>query len=240
MIEHEDREDLEAYALGALDELERRRTARHLATCATCRATVEEYAALLSRLPAALAAVSPSGPDPAVLRRVLGVATRPPVWPRVAGLALAVAAFVLIAIGAWNVSLTQTIAHERDVYRRLAGQQEIVFEVVDSPKATKLVLRSPVSGATAYGKVFVRSDLPFVVAMAGNLPPPPAGQAYYLWLTLDSGETVLAGILTSDEGFGSVVYQAGRNGPAFQSIRVTAQASGPSAPEGVPIVFWSR
>jgi hypothetical protein len=240
MTEHETREDLEAYALGALDDLERRRTALHLAGCAACRATVAEYEALLSRLPAALAAASPSQPDAAVLRRVLAVATRPPLWPRVAALALAAAALVLIAVGAWNVSLTQTIAHERDVYRRLAGQQEIVFEVVDSPKATKLVLRSPVSGSTAYGKVFVRSDLPFVVAMGGNLPPPPAGQAYHLWLTLDSGETVLAGILTADEGFGSVVYQAGRNGPTFQSVRVTAQASGASAPEGVPIVFWSR
>jgi len=240
MTEHEDREDLEAFALGALDELERRRAARHLASCAACRATVADYEAALARLPAALVSASPSQPDPAVLRRVLAVATRTPVWPRLAGLSLTAAAFVLIAVGAWNVSLTQTIAHERDVYRRLAGQQEIVFEVVDSPKSSKLVLRSPVSGASAYGKVFVRSDLPFVVAMAGNLPPPPAGQAYHLWLTLDSGETVLAGVLTADEGFGSVVYQAGRNGPAFQSVRVTAQTPGASAPEGVPVIFWSR
>jgi len=126
------------------------------------------------------------------------------------------------------------------VYRRLAGQQEIVFEVVDSPKATKLFLRSPVSGSTAYGKVFVRSDLPFVVAMAGNLQPPPAGQAYHLWLTLDSGETVLAGILTQQEGFGSLVYQADRSGPTVQSVRLTAQPAGASAPEGLPVLFWSR
>ena len=237
---HESREDLEAYALGALDDAERRRTAAHVAGCAACRSTVEQYEALLARLPGALATASPSTPDPAVLRRVLAVATRRPAWPRLAGVALAAAAFVLVAVGAWNVSLTQTIAHERDIYRRLAGQQEIVFEVVDSPKATKLVLRSPVSGSTAYGKVFVRSDLPFVVAMAGNLPPPPAGQAYHLWLTLDSGETVLAGVISADEGFGSLVYQAGRNGPTFQSVRVTSQAPGASAPEGVPVVFWSR
>jgi hypothetical protein len=240
MTEHETREDLEAYALGALDEGDRARTDRHVAGCASCRSTVEAYEALLARLPGALAVAAPSAPDPAVLRRVLRVASRRPLWPRVAGIAFAAAAFVLIAVGVWNISLTQTIAHERDVYRRLAGQQEIVFEVIDSPKASRLVLRSPVSGSTAYGKVFVRSDLPFVVAMVGNLPPPPAGQAYHLWLTLDSGETVLAGTFTVDEGFGSVVYQAGRNGPVFQSVRVTSQPTGGSTPEGVPVVFWSR
>jgi hypothetical protein len=162
------------------------------------------------------------------------------VWPRIAGIAVAAAAMVLIAIGAWNVQLTQTIAQEREIYRRLAGQQEIVFEVVDSPRSTRIRLQSPVTGSTAYGKVFVRSDLPFVVAMAGNLPPAPAGQAYHLWLTLDSGETVLAGTMSAPDGFGSLVYQAGRNGPAFQSIRLTAQPSGATAPDGVPVIFWSR
>jgi hypothetical protein len=240
VTEHETSEDLEAYALGALDELESRRTARHLAGCAACRATVEHYEALLARLPTALAAASPSVPDPAVLRRLLAVATRPPLWPRLAAVALAAAVLVLIAVGAWNVSLTQTIAHERDVYRRLAGQQEIVFEVVDSPRSSRTVLRSPVSGSNAYGKVFVRSDLPFVVAMAGNLPPPPAGQAYYLWLTLDSGETVRAGTLAPAEGFASLVYQADRSGPTFQSVRVIPQSPDASGPEGVPVVFWSR
>ena len=240
MNAHEIPEDLEAYALGVLDAQERRRVAAHLTRCAACRATVASHEETLAALPAALAATATAVPDPAVLRRVLAVATRPPPWPRLAGIAVAAAAMILIAVGAWNYQLTQTIAQERDIYRRLAGQQEIVFEVVDSPKAAKLFLRSPVSGSTAYGKVFVRSDLPFVVAMAGNVPPAPAGQAYYLWLTLESGDTVLAGILAVQDGFGSLVYQADRNGPAFQSIRLTAQPSGATAPDGVPVIFWSR
>jgi len=237
---HETREDLEAYALGALDDLERRRTSRHLATCAACRATVNDYEALLVRLPTVLATASPSAPDPAVLRRVLAVTTRQPLWPRIAAVALAAAVLVMVAVGAWNFSLTQTIAHERDVYRRLAGQQEIVFEVVDSPRSTKTNLRPPVTGSTAYGKLYVRSDLPFVVAMAGNLPVAPAGQTYYLWLTLDSGETILAGLLAPEEGFASLVYQADRNGPVLQSARVTSQAPGANGPDGVPIIFYSK
>jgi hypothetical protein len=237
---HEIPEDLEAYALGVLDARERRRVAAHLAACPVCRAAVSRHEDALAALPAVLAATSTAAPDPAVLRRVLAVATRPPLWPRVAGVAVAAAAMVLVAVGAWNYQLTQTIAQEREIYRRLAGQQEIVFEVVDSPKAAKLFLRPPVTGSTAYGKVFVRGDLPFVVAMAGNLPPAPAGETYHLWLTLESGETVLAGILSVQDGFGSLVYQADRNGPAFQSVRVTAQPSGSTAPDGVPVIFWSR
>jgi hypothetical protein len=237
---HEIPEDLEAYALGVLDAPERRRVAGHLSRCPACRAAVAEHEATLAMLPAALAATSTAVPDPAVLRRVLAVATRPSLWPRLAGVAVAAAAMVVIAVGAWNYQLDQTIAQEREIYRRLAGQQEIVFEVVDSPKAAKLFLRSPVTGSTAYGKVFVRSDLPFVVAMAGNLPPAPAGQAYHVWLTLESGDTVLAGILNVQDGFGSLVYQADRNAPAFQSVRLTAQALGATAPDGVPVIFWSR
>ncbi len=240
MTPHEMREDLEAYALGALDEAERRRVARHLAGCATCRSAVAGYESVLAELPAALAATATTAPDPAVLRRVLAVAMRQPLWPRIAGLAVAAAAFVLIALGTWNVQMDRALAQEREIYRRLAGQQEIVFEVVDSPRSTKTFLRSPVSGSSAYGKVFVRSDLPFVVAMAGNLPQPPTGERYHLWLTLDSGETILAGTLLPQDGFGSLVYQADRSGPTFQSVRLIAQPPGASAPEGVPVIFWSR
>ncbi|MBI2323735.1 MAG: anti-sigma factor [Chloroflexi bacterium] len=240
MIEHETREDLEAYALGALDDAERRRVSRHLAGCASCRSAVAEYDSMLAELPAALAATSTMVPDPTVLRRVLAVATRQPPWSRLAGFALGAAVVLLILAGALNLQLNQTLAQEREIFRRLAGQQEIVFEVVDSPRSTKTFLRSPVSGSSAYGKVFVRSDLPFVVAMAGNLPPPPEGQRYHLWLTLDAGETILAGILTQQDGFGSLVYQADRNGPTFQSVRLIAQPPGATAPEGVPVIFWSR
>jgi hypothetical protein len=238
--EHEFREDLEAFAMGALDDAERRRVERHLAGCPVCRSDADAYGQALAVLPAALAAASTTAPDPQVLRRVLAVATRQPLWPRIAGAAVAAAALVLVAVGAWNYQLTQTLGQEREIYRRLAGQQEIVFEVVDSPRSTKTNLRPPVTGSTAYGKVYVRGDLPFVVAMAGNLPPSPPGQTYQLWLTLDSGETILAGTIAPQDGFGSVVYQADRNGPSFQSIRLTLQSPGANAPEGVPVIFWNR
>jgi hypothetical protein len=42
---------------------------------------------------------------------------------------------VAVALLAWTAQLNQTLATERAVHAQLAGQQEIVFEVVDSPAA---------------------------------------------------------------------------------------------------------
>jgi hypothetical protein len=115
-----------------------------------------------------------------------------------------------------------------------------VFEVVDSPEATRVVLRPPVSGSTAYGKAFTTPDLPFVVAMAGRLPTPPPGQLYHLWLERD-GRTVLAGTLpVTGQGFGALVYVDDRNGPVFQSAQITLQPMGATEPVGVPALIWVR
>jgi hypothetical protein len=240
-MEHAVREDLEAYALGVLEPDERGRVASHVARCAECREIVDEHERSLAVFPAALAAAGPSALSPAVRDRVMRMASRRLIGSRIAAtLAVAAALLVVVAV-AWNVQLTQTLAQERELYRRLAGEQEIVFEVVDSPRTAKIFLRPPVSGSTAYGKVFVRPDLPFVVAMAGRLAAPPQGQTYHVWLTLDTGETLLAGTLgVNADGFGSLVYEADQSGVAIASARVTLQPMGATAPEGVPVVFGSR
>lgn len=238
MTHEEARERLEAYALGALDEGERREVAAHFAACAECRQLVDEYAIAVESLPGALAAASRERPSSASRARVLhAAATSRRAW-RIAG-ALVAALLLLSAVG-WAFQLNQTLAQERALYQRLAGQQEMVFEIVDSPRVVKLVLRPPVSGSTAYGKVFTRPDLPFAVAMAANLADPPSGSAYQLWATLDSGETVLLGVLQLRDGFGSLGYEFDRNGPSFQSARLTLQPKGATAPEGVPVLLWLR
>jgi hypothetical protein len=134
---------------------------------------------------------------------------------------------------------THRCAQERALYATLAGQQEIVFEVIDSPETNRIVLRSPVSGATSYGKVFTRPDLPYLVAMAGRLPAAPNGEAYHLWLTFASGETELGGTLMPNrDGFAALVYEADRNGPRLRAVRLVLQEVGAEVPEGVPALLW--
>src|SRR5436190_231315 len=68
------REQLEAYALGALEPDERDRVARHLAGCPECRRLAAAYAEVAADLPLALAAASPLRPPPELKERLV----RPP------------------------------------------------------------------------------------------------------------------------------------------------------------------
>jgi anti-sigma factor RsiW len=281
------REQLEAYALGALEPEERDRVARHLAGCPECSRLAAQYAEIAADLPLALAAASPLRPPPELKERLvrsLGVPpaeatapapeqpangappTPPPTapggvarpdsrdgrapWrplresrrlrPSVLG---ALAAVLLLAFSlGWSARLSATLAKERALnagFRDLVGQQEVVLEVVDSPKTVKAVLRPP-QGTTspAYGKLYTRPDLPNVVVMAAKLTPPPPGQAYHVWLT-QQGRTSLAGVLTvNDQGFGLLVFDAGRNGPVYDAARLTLQPEGATAPAAPPVLVW--
>jgi anti-sigma factor RsiW len=66
------RELLEAYALGALDEDERREVEAHLEECDECAQLARELAEVAHRLPLALAAASPLRPPASLKERVLG------------------------------------------------------------------------------------------------------------------------------------------------------------------------
>ena len=158
-------------------------------------------------------------------------------------LVAAVLGVLLLAILAWNVQLNVALARERALRAEVAdlvGQQELVLEVVDSDKTQRSVLLPPGAGSDAYGKLFTRSDMPHIVAMAARLPPPPAGQAYHLWLTRGT-ETQLAGVMAVDkDGFGLLIFEADQAGPVYDSSQLTLQPLGSTTPDNNPILVWRR
>jgi anti-sigma-K factor RskA len=258
---------LDAYVLGVLDADEAAEVAAHLDRCADCRRELAVSAEVVAELPAALAAASPLAP-PAdlrdrVLRSVPAVAGSPvrddagPArrsisrahgWLMLAAAlrqpATAVLAVVLIMlVGSilWNARLSRALAEERSIRADLAervGHQEVVLEVIDSPRTVKAQLRPPDSGSTAYGKLYTRPDLSHVVLMAARLPPPPEGQQYHVWLT--SGEaTHHSGVLdVNEEGFGLLVFDSGRPGPVYEAAQLTLQPADATAPAGAPVLVW--
>lgn len=167
-----------------------------------------------------------------------------PLRPRMVGFGLVLVLLVLSI--AWAARLTVALAQERALRTELAdlvGQQEIVFEVVDSDKAVRRVLLPPEPvddpSTTPYGKLFTRTDLPHVVAMAARLPQPLPGQAYHLWLTRGD-ETWLAGEMSvNDDGFGLLLFDADRDGPVYDVAQLTLQPLGNNRPTAEPIISWS-
>jgi len=184
-------------------------------------------AELLDGLPDALAARSPHALPPALRARVLAAAAARPLarkgtlWPLAAA---AVAA--LIALVAWNVQLQQALAQDRSLLAQLrdaVNGQETVFEIVDAPNTTKLMLRAPAPGPAApYAKVYWRPDQTHVVAMAGRLPALAAGGTYELWL-----DQRRIGVIVPDEnGFGYLVFDTGSRGASYRTGRVLVQPGG--------------
>ncbi len=248
------REQLEAYALGALDAAEHEKVQAHLSEDEECAALAREYASIVGAMPDALAAASPKKLPARLKRRVLArldaggrgqVASPAPTRPvrnwltwRTVGIVLAVivAAFLIAQTAQLSVALAQERALRAE-YANLVDQQELVLEVIDSPKTVRAVLRAP-SGGPSYGKLFSRPDMPYVVAMIARLPTLPPGQSYHLYLT-SQGQTKLAGALNVNaQGFGLIVYQAERNGIVYETAQVILQNNGAAQPSGVPVLMW--
>jgi hypothetical protein len=247
-VRHEADELLEAYALGALEPEERADVERHLAGCPACRARARELEAVAHRLPQALAAVSALEPPAGLEARVLGGLPRESERPsgrrrlRVRPAAqAALAVLALLLVGGSVISMQLALGRERDLRSRLSriiGEQPIVFEVVDSPRTVKRILR-PASPrfADSYGKLYTRPDFREAVSFGARLPALPEGRAYHLWLT-SAGRTRLAGVLTIRAGFGLLVVRGDRPGPTFERAELTLQAPGAARPGGTPVLVW--
>ena len=183
-----------AYAVDALDVLERAAFERHLAECADCRA---EVAGL--REAAALMAETTSAEPPAALRdKVLtGIDSIRPLPPEVAparqhrrqrGAArwlVAAAAAVLIAVGG-------VVAWQQPWSDQSQSQVTVADQVLRASDAKSTSLDFP-GGASA--TVTHSDSLDKAVIVTSDMPAPPDGKVYQLWLDQPGKGMVSAGVM---------------------------------------------
>jgi hypothetical protein len=250
------RELFEAYALGALDQDEADLVERHVGGCYECRRELDAYLSAVAALDFALPSAEspPRGSKDAILSKIAGgrresrlrsILSRLTLFPRLQ-LARPAAAFVLLAIllsaGSlvWALHLSSALARERDLRAELSekiGDQEAIFEVVDSSQTVRAILRST-DGTNAYGKLYTHPELREVVALTGRMSNPRNGQVYNLWLTEDGAEFLAGEMTVNNEGFALILYDAGRVGPEYESARVVLQPAGSIAPQGRVVLQW--
>ncbi len=179
-----------AYAVDAVDDIERASFERHLASCPTCRAEV----ASLREASALLADAATTTPPPELRDAVLSGITRvrplPPVTVggpvhRRRWFPALVAAVVLALVGVggavwqpWRDDTSQTLSATDQVLQDPEAQQ--VSQTLPNG-ATATVVRSP----TEHRAVLVTEDL----------PEPPTGKVYQLWLQTPSEDMVSAGLM---------------------------------------------
>ncbi|MFG3555727.1 anti-sigma factor domain-containing protein [Micromonospora sp. NPDC047557] len=177
-----------AYALNAVDDLERAAFERHLADCESCRLEVTELRETVARL--ADDTVVEATP-PGLRERTLTQAARTPQlrsgaagdsarrqasrWRR---FTVAAAAAVLVAGGASAV--TWTVSNDRISDEQASSDQaRQIAAVLDAPDARVFERSLPPGGSAT---VVVSRDRDRGVVLLRDLPEPGPGRIYELWL----------------------------------------------------------
>ncbi|BCJ59677.1 anti-sigma factor [Micromonospora endophytica] len=187
-----------AYALDAVDDLERTAFERHLAACETCRLEVAELRETAARL-------ADDVPDnaalPAGLReRTLALAARTPqervdspTGRRLGGWRQWVAAAVVAAVAAAGSSaVTWALVDRNQPDRTVAEQTRRIAEVIGAPDAR--VFQGTIDGGGS-ATLVASAQRDQAVVVLRDLPSPGTGRAYQLWLIPTTGAARQAGLL---------------------------------------------
>lgn len=215
------------YVLGSLEPDEKDAFEAHLATCDECAAEVQS----LRRTTHALAYGVPQRTPPAALReRVLGTFARAAAptaaprsvysemrrwWPLAASLIL------VAAVGAYAVRLQMRVGDLQSSVAVLAAPDLVRIDLAGQPTAPGSSGRALWSRAR--GMVFATS----------NLPAPPAGKVYQVWV-VTADAPISAGLVTPDPAGGGMTYfYTPPDIPPPTAVAVTLEpAGGVPAPTG--------
>ncbi len=227
-----------AYAVDALDDLERARFERHLAECPDCAAEVDS----LREAAAMLALSVDAGPSPELRSRVLAeistVRPLPPTAPaqevvrrtarRFPQLVAAAAAAILVATG-----VGVTAWHPWTDDRKTEIAAPVATRVMDAPDArNQSVAFDDGSRATLWHSTSVGR----AVLVTKDMAPAPSGKVYELWLQAADGTFVPAGLM--DGGNQTFVLHGALKDSKGVGITVEP-AAGSKTPTSVPVAMFS-
>lgn len=234
---------LPAYALDAVDDLERRAVERLLATDDGARRAVARYREVASALVPDVA--PPDSLRAEVLGRVEGFGAEPPSGAPVAatpadgtvpqadrrerrsrrrwGVAgIAAAAVVAIAVP------TGIAVHQSQQRSELEDQAQVVAGMLADPRA-QLVTGTMSTGGDV--SVLVSGDQ--VLFTGSGLPAAGSGKDYQLWRSTDGKTMVSVGLVHADDGAAAVLFDA----PGDSVFAVTVEpAGGSKQPTSDPVV----
>jgi len=214
-----------AYAIDALDDVERARFERHLADCTDCQAEIASLREAAALLPETTVAEAPASLRVSVLEGIDEVRPLPPVVAstpppsrrrRVVTLVAAAAAFIAIGgIGA-------TVWHPWSDDSSDSPSISAIDRVLTAPDAESLPTDRLDSGGAV---TLVRSNsLHTAVVRARDMAPAGPDRVYQLWLMHD-GEFVSAGLMPS--GADNTVLLEGDPASA-EAFGITSEPSGGS------------
>lgn len=198
------------YVLGALTPAERQAFEAHLAGCPVCAAEVRSLAPVAW----ALANLGPAAEPSARSRGRLLAALSPRSTSPMNWLALAASLALAVALGGYAAQLRGRVgrlesrlreatlradASERQVAgaRRTAFEAQSAVAVLAAPDLSSIDLAGQPAAPDATARAFWSRSRGLVFT-ASNLPAPPPGRAYQLWVLTADPAPISAGMLTRD------------------------------------------
>jgi anti-sigma-K factor RskA len=250
---------LEFYALGALDEDERKLVEAYLEQHPEARRKVRELDGVTAALPYSVPPVDPSArPKDLLMQRI--AADRPPLpgtrvqtAPRPRRLegmsrALSLGAAVLAIL--WALVLSRQVAGLRNeiasLRQALVAQSQSIQKInasLPQPGNAELVTL-PVQGTDrqpgAQGQLIADRKSRSAVLVMSNLAPLQAGRTYQVWL-IQGDQPHSAGLLNVDEhGQGVLVLTSDRAIGSFDALGISVEPEGGSPQPTGEIVVLSK
>ncbi|MGN9912889.1 anti-sigma factor domain-containing protein [Phytohabitans sp. LJ34] len=214
-----------AYALDAVDDIERAAFTRHLADCEPCQLEVAEFREVTARL--ALDEGPPARMRDSVLaivaqtrqvspadrpERDTAPAARAERWRRAT---LGVAAAAVLAVVATWVVMDQRLSDEQQQVRSLRSERERIYAVMNAKDVQMRGADLPTGGRIAAA---VSDSEHGGVAMLAGLSSPPAGQTYQMWVVTGATSRPAARLPVGVQG-GTLVFDWTPGATAFSITR---------------------
>lgn len=246
---HANPEDLDLYALGALDGQEKQAFETHLRACSACREELAEARRRVSLLGLAAPPLAPSPSVKAALMQKVRAEQTPaniqntPIekrkirWGLRFSLSFAAASLVLALATWWLVKLDmqqrqqiRQLQAQLGVTQNQLSQQDAALQalgaVTSAPDSAQITLLQQPGGPPGQAHVLYNARLGLGV-YSGQIAPPPAGKSYQLWLVPSSGAPVDAGIVTANQQNGAAIVHLAP-GLAAKAFAVTTEPLGGS------------
>jgi len=231
------RENIPAYALGALDAEEVAALEAHLRTCASCR---DELAAYRSTSESLLMAVPPQKP-PAALRRRLQrqlaggqKAARPRLNWSFSRVAAGVAIVLLLALNVFSVLQVRALRSQQAQLTDQIQNGQMALAMLSYPNTQSF----PIKEASVTGSLLLDTEYNNAVLILRGLPSISDDQTYQVWLIAPNGERTSAGLVRpqADLPFLSEPISSAQNLSNFVGIGMTIEpAGGSDSPTGLQI-----
>ena len=236
---HANSEDLDLYALGALDGGEKQTIEAHLRACVACQ---RQLAAARQRTALIGLAAPSTVPRPQVKSALMDkvrAEKRSPSQPAQSkirkvrwglrfsfgfGLAAAALAFATFELAKQDLERGRQLKQLQAQLNQDTATMQAMGEVTGAPDSAQITLLQQPGGPPGQAHVLYNARMG-VALYSGQIAPAPAGKCYQLWLVPASGAPVNAGVVDANQEDGAVVVHL-TPGLAAKAFAVTMEPQG--------------